>query len=193
MTKDFSMKFSSAIGKLKEGDWLRWSREISMALKVQRAWGYVDGTIVAPKDASELSEWEAAHDQIVGALGMMVEASLQCELKLISNAKVAWGRLKAKTHSKGIISKLKYLSSAIRSCIVPDTPELTTITEIKDTLGSVFKGGPPSNEEWLIVLLLNSLSDGNYDWLRKDLLGFMTNAKIMVTSEDIIERIVMEH
>jgi len=68
MAKDFSIKFSSAIGKLKEGDWLRWSREISMALRAQRGWGYVDGTTTAP-DPLELSEWNAAHDQIVGALG----------------------------------------------------------------------------------------------------------------------------
>jgi len=75
----------------------------------------------------------------------------------------------------------------------PGHPASTTIMEIKDAFGSVFEGGPPSNEEWLIVLLLNSLSDGNYNWLRKDLLGFMMNAKITVTSEDIIEQIVMEH
>jgi len=77
MTKDFSVKFSSAIGKLKEGDWLRWLCEISMALRAQRGWGYMDGTVTAPKDALELSEWNAAHDQIVGALRTMVEASLQ--------------------------------------------------------------------------------------------------------------------
>jgi len=54
-------------------------------------------------------------------------------------------------------------------------------------LGSVFEGGAPTNEEWLIVLLLNSLSDRAYNWLREDLLGFMTNTKITVTSEDIDE------
>jgi len=77
MMKDFSVKFSSTIGGLKEGDWLRWSHEISMALRAQRGWGYIDGTTIAPKDMPELSEWNATHDQIVGALGTMVEASLQ--------------------------------------------------------------------------------------------------------------------
>jgi len=52
----------------------------------------------------------------------------------------------------------------------------TTNTEIKDALGSVFEGGLPSSEKWLIILLLNSLSDGQYDWLHKDLLRFMKNA-----------------
>jgi len=41
---------------------------ISMALREQRGWGYMDGTNTAPKDPLELLEWNAAHDQIVGAL-----------------------------------------------------------------------------------------------------------------------------
>jgi len=65
---------------------------------------------------------------------------------------------------------------------VPDVPASTTITEIKDALGSVFEGGAPTNKEWLIILLLNSLSNGSYYWLRKDLLGFITNAKITTMS-----------
>jgi len=87
MMKEFSVKFSSTIGKLKEGDWLRWLREISMALRAQRGWGYVDGTNTAPKDPSELLEWNAVHGQIMGALGTMVEASLQHKLEPINNAK----------------------------------------------------------------------------------------------------------
>ena len=65
---------------------------------------------------------------------------------------------------------------------MPDVPASTTITEIKDALGSVFEGGAPTNEEWLVILLLNSLSDRSYNWLRKNLLGFMTNAKITTMS-----------
>jgi len=37
------------------------------------------------------------------------------------------------------------------------------------------------------------LADGEYDWLRKDLLGIMTNSKIEVSAEDIIEQIETEH
>src|SRR5882724_5878430 len=118
MMKDFSIKFSSTIGKLNEGDWLQWSHEISMALRAQRGWGYVDSTMSTLKDTLELSEWNAAYDKVIGALGMMVEASLQCELESINNAKMAWGKLKEKTHSKGIIYKLEYLLSTICSCIV---------------------------------------------------------------------------
>ena len=68
MAKDFSVKFSSTIHKLKEGDWLRQLHEISMAPRAQRGWGYVDATTIVPKDMLELSKWNATHDQIVGAL-----------------------------------------------------------------------------------------------------------------------------
>src|SRR5882724_10993333 len=107
MSKDFSINFSFTIGKLKEGEWLRWLHKISMALRAQRGWGYVDGITVVPKDTQGLSKWNATNDQIVCALGTMVEASLQCKLKLIKNAKTAWEKLKEKIHSKGIISKLE--------------------------------------------------------------------------------------
>ena len=37
------------------------------------------------------------------------------------------------------------------------------------------------------------ISDGQYDWLHKDLLGFMTNGQINVTSNDIIKWIITKH
>ena len=147
MLKDFSIKFSSTIGKLKEGDWLRWFHKISMALRAQRGWGSVDGTTVVPKDTQGLSEWNATNDQIMSTLGTMVKASLQRKLKSIKNTKRAWDKLKEKMHLKGIISKLECLTSTICDYIVSDIPASTTITEIKDALGLVFKGGAPMNEE----------------------------------------------
>ena len=192
--KEFTIKFSATIGKLKEGYWLQWSQEISMALRVQREWEYVNRLLTTPRAGTpEETEWLSTHDQIVGALGTMVEASLQCELESIKNAMEVWKLLKEKTHSKGLMAKLGNLTTTVCNRFVPDTPASTTITEIKDALGSVFKGNAPTSKEWLIVLLLNLLSDSQYDWLCKDLLGFMTNAQISVTSNDIIEQIVTEH
>ena len=60
----------------------------------------------AKNQHSKEEEWLAAHNQIVSALGSMVEASLQCELESIKDATIAWKLLKEKTHSKGLISKL---------------------------------------------------------------------------------------
>ena len=137
-----------------------------MALRAQRVWGYVNRMITAPKDGTpDAKEWLAAHDQIVRALGTMVEAPLQCKLEPIKDAAKAWKVLKEKTHCKGLIAKLENLMLAIHNCITPDTPANITITEIRDALGLVFEGGAPTSEEWLIMLLLNSLSDGQYDWL----------------------------
>jgi len=133
------------------------------------------------------------NDQIVRALGTAVEASLQRELETITNAKAAWDKLKEKTHVKGIIAKLEALTSTIRNCITSSIPTSTTITEIKDALTSVFEGSAPMQEEWPVILLLNTLADGEYDWLQKDLLGFMTNSKIQVSADDIVEHIEMEH
>jgi len=75
------------------------------------------------------------------------------------------GQLKEKIHVRGIIAKLEALTSAIWNCITSSIPASTTITEIKDGLTSVFEGSAPMQEEWLVVLLLNSLADGEYDWL----------------------------
>ena len=104
-----------------------------------------------------------------------------------------WDKLKEKTHAKGIIAKLEALTSAIQNCITSSILASTTITEIKDALTSVFEGSAPTQEEWLVVLLLNTLMDREYDWLRKDLLGFMMNSKIQVSANDIVESIKMEH
>jgi len=57
----------------------------------------------------------------------------------------------------------------------------------------MFKGSAPTQDEWLVILLLNALMDREYDWLQKDLLGFMMNSKIQVSANDIVESIEMEH
>jgi len=106
-----------------------------------------------------------ANNQIIGALSMVIEASLQRELETITNAKSAWDRLKEKMHAKGIIAKLEALTSAIQGHITSSIPASTTITEIKDALTSVFEGSVRTQEKWLVVLLLNALTDGEYDWL----------------------------
>jgi hypothetical protein len=116
MSRVLNIKFLSSIVKLKEGDWLCWSREVTMALRSQRGWTYVNGMEVEPAaESPERAEWLAAHDQIVGALGTVVEPTLQRELESITNAHEAWTKLKEKTHSKGTIAKLENLTAAIRN------------------------------------------------------------------------------
>ncbi|KAF8575572.1 hypothetical protein K439DRAFT_1623491 [Ramaria rubella] len=172
MTQDFTVKFLK-IEKLKEGEWIRWSREVKMSLHAQKAWKYIDPTTLIPIDKDEKVKWNKIHDQLVGALGNIVDLSLQRELESITEAPKAWLKLKEKTHSHGIISKLESISTAIRTRFLADVPFSKTITEIWDAVAAVLEGTAPTKDEWCIILLLNALSDGQYDWLRKDLLTFM--------------------
>ena len=89
MSHNFSVKFSSSIAKLKNGKWVHWSQEVSMALHQQRAWKFMDSMEQEPTLANKKMEWLATNDQIVGALGTIVEPALQHELQKISNAKTA--------------------------------------------------------------------------------------------------------
>jgi len=94
-----------------------------MALRVQRGWGYIDGSLTTPKtNTPKEEEWLAAHNQIVSALGTMVEASLPCELESIKDTTIVWKLLKEKTHSKGLISKLKTSHLPYETTLYP-TPQ----------------------------------------------------------------------
>ncbi|KAF8592801.1 hypothetical protein K439DRAFT_1610512 [Ramaria rubella] len=189
--QDFTVKFSK-IGKLKEGKWIRWSREVKMSLRAQKAWKYVDPNTLVPTDKDEKTKWNEIHDQIVGAMGTIVDPPLQRELESIMETPKAWLKLKEKTHSHGIIAKLESISTAIRMRFSSNIPFSKTITEIWDAVAAVFKGTAPTEDEWSIILLLNALSDGQYDWLRKDLLTFMVNQKVQLSIMDIIERLGTE-
>ncbi|KAF8572745.1 hypothetical protein K439DRAFT_1625562, partial [Ramaria rubella] len=177
MTKDFTVKFPSKIETLTEGQWVRWSCKVKMSLHAQKAWKYVDGSFKRPTDTMLLTEWLEANDQIIGALGGIVDVSLQRKLESITQVAMAWQKLKEKTQSTGIIAKLESMQSAIWNRFTVEVPFSTTITEIRDSLTAIFDAATPTVDEWLIVLLLNALSDGTFDWLQKDLIMFMTNSK----------------
>ncbi|KAF8586769.1 hypothetical protein K439DRAFT_1614858 [Ramaria rubella] len=140
-----------------------------------------------PTDKDEKAKWHEIHDQLVGVLGTIVDPLLQRELELITEAPKAWSELKDKTHSHGIITRLESISTAIRTRFSADIPFSKTITDIQDAVTTVFEGTAPTEDEWSIILLLNALSDGQYDWLRKDLLTFMVNQKVQLSITDIIE------
>ncbi|KAF8572768.1 hypothetical protein K439DRAFT_1625546, partial [Ramaria rubella] len=115
---------------LTKGDWVRWSREVRMSLRAQKAWKYVDSTSTKPTEKAEAQEWAEVNNQIIGALGTIVDLLLQRELESITEAPVAWKRLWDKTQSTGIIARLESMQTVIRNRFSPDTPFSTTITEI---------------------------------------------------------------
>ncbi|KAF8590323.1 hypothetical protein K439DRAFT_1612103 [Ramaria rubella] len=145
-----------------------------------------------PSDTTLLASWLEANNQIIGALGGIIDVSLQCELESITEATPAWKRLKEKMQSTGIIAKLESMQSTIRNRFTPGIPFSMTITEIRDSLTAVFDNATPTTDDWLIVLLLNVLSDGTFDWLQKYLITFMTNVKVQLSAKDIIEWIEVE-
>ncbi|KAF8575486.1 hypothetical protein K439DRAFT_1623563 [Ramaria rubella] len=144
MTQNLTVKLLSRLEKLTEGKWVRWSHEVRMSLQAQKAWKYVDGTSKKPTDTTLQTEWIEIKDQIVGALGGIVDASLQRELESITEAATAWKKLKEKTQSTGIIAKLESMQSAIRNHFSPDISFSLTITEICDALTAIFNDTPPT-------------------------------------------------
>ncbi|KAF8576817.1 hypothetical protein K439DRAFT_1622566 [Ramaria rubella] len=163
-----------------------------MSLRAQKAWKYVDGTSTRHTNMILLTAWLEVNDHIVGALGGIVDMSLQRKLKSITVAAIAWKKLKEKTQSMGIIAKLKSMQSPIRNRFTTEVPFSTTITEIHNSLTAVFDESTTTTDDWLIVLLLNTLSDRSFDWLQKDPITFMTNSKVQLSVKDIIERIEVE-
>ncbi|KAF8572838.1 hypothetical protein K439DRAFT_1625496 [Ramaria rubella] len=156
-----TVKFSK-IEKLKEGEWIRWSREVKMSLCAQKAWKYIDPNTLEPTDKDRKEKWIEIHIQLVGALGTIVDPLLQRKLESITEAPKAWIKLKKKTHLHGIISKLESISTAIRTRFLSDIPFSKTITEIWDAVATVFEGTALTKDEWSIILLLNTLSNGQY-------------------------------
>jgi hypothetical protein len=179
---EISIKFSNKIEKLREGNWTKWSREVKMSLRAQKAWKYVVGEVPEPKDREEKREWNEINDQIVGALGTIVDEPLQHAIDEITNAKTAWEKLKEKTQAKGLVGKLENMQTAIKTRFSQDTSFSKTIMQIRDSIDVVFDPTPPTKDEWLTILLMNALSEGEFEWLRKILLSFLTTSKNQLTA-----------
>ncbi|KAF8585189.1 hypothetical protein K439DRAFT_1616142 [Ramaria rubella] len=79
------------------------------------AWEYVNGSSVKLTEQSKRQEWLEVNDQTIGALGMIVDPFLQHELETITEALVAWKKLKDKTQAMGIIVKLESIQAVIRN------------------------------------------------------------------------------
>jgi len=181
------------VGTLKEGAWPQWSRKCKASLRAQGAWSYIEGPLVtAPTDATELVKWTTTNDRIVGAICGVVDDPLIQEIEKFTTAKTTWDYLKKKTHQGGILAKLTTLQSAIRTRFTSHSTISATIADIKDLIATVYDEGEPTKEEWTIVILLQALSDGDFDWLHKNLIGFMMGADSKLSSEDLIKRLETE-
>ncbi|KAF8589057.1 hypothetical protein K439DRAFT_1613121 [Ramaria rubella] len=132
------------------------------------------------------------NDRVVGALCQVVDDPLMQEIKKFVTAKKAWTHLKAKTHQGGMISKLNTIHTAIRTRFVSHSTFSATILEIKDQIATIYNDKEPTREEWTIVLLLQALCDGEFEWMRKNLMSFITTSGMTLSSDDIIKRLETE-
>ena len=65
-----------------------------------------------------------------------------------------------------------------------------TISELRNHLTSIFETSvAPTQDEWFIVLMLNTLDGTEYDWLCKTLVIQFTNLKTTPTSKEIVDAI----
>jgi len=76
-----------------------------------------------------------------------------------------WSHLKQRTTQSGIIGKFNSMHAAITMKCSKSKEMNSTIGEIRVNLTSVFEDVTPTQDEWFIVLLLNSLEGMEYNWL----------------------------
>jgi hypothetical protein len=176
------------INMLKEGKWPQWSRNVKGAFRSHGTWSYIEGSPSSlPRVTSEITVWDVANNRIVGALCGVVEDSLVQEVEKLTTVKEAWTYLKSKTHQGGIISKLMALQSVIRTRITSAASINPMLADIKDLIANIYDKGIPMCKEWTIVILLQVLADGEFNWLRKQFITVMTKKDSNLTSDDIIK------
>lgn len=61
------------------------------------------------------------------------------------------------------MSKLSTFQSAVQLRI---TSPSNNIAELKDHISIIYDEKEPTREEWTVILLLQLLADGEYEWLR---------------------------
>src|SRR6266481_2732773 len=140
----------------------------------------------------DLKEWSMANDRIVGALCSIVDDTLLQELEKLTTAKAAWQYLKQKTHQASIISKLTALQNAICTRFTTATSILPTIADIKDLMANIYNEDAPTQEEWTLVILLQALADGEYEWLCKQFVTMLMNKDTKLLSHDNIKQLEAE-
>jgi gag-polypeptide of LTR copia-type len=174
------------VGILQAGRWQQWSRKCKASLQSQGLWSYIKGpNKEKPTDLAKLGTWSNINDRIVGALCQVVNDVLMRNIEDFVTAHEAWEYLKSKTYQRGIISKMNALQAAIRIQFTTHEAFDSTISELKDQLAIIYDQKLPSEEEQLVVLLLQALTDGDFEWICKNLISFMTTSTTSLTSADI--------
>ncbi|KAF8584729.1 hypothetical protein K439DRAFT_1616527 [Ramaria rubella] len=145
-----------------------------------------------PTDTELLMTWSNTNDRIVGGLCQAVTDPLMREIENYITATEAWDHLKKKTHHASIVSKLNAIHTAVCTRFTSHETISATITEFKDLIAIIYDNKEPTREEWTIVLLLQALADGEFEWICPNLISFMTTSVTTLTSDDIIHHLETE-
>lgn len=175
------------IGILTPGQWLSWSRKCKASLRAAGVWDFIDGdSTIQPVDAMERVTWMKTNDRIVGALCLVIEDSLIEQTESFTTALSAWTYLKQKTHRRNLVAKYNVLQTALCIRIKSHESIASTIAEIKTSIAKTYEETEPTKDDLILVLLLQALSDDEFDWLRKRLMNFIVNSTATLSWEDII-------
>jgi len=181
------------VGVLTTDGWTLWSQNCKSKLCSYGLWTYIEGPDnKPPREATKLDEWHHINDCIVGALCLVVENSLSQEIENLKTAQEAWECLKSKTYQSGMILKFNALQTAMRIHFTTPDSVNSTIAEIKDLIDIIYDTKPPTKEEMLVTIYLHAMLDGDFDWLRKIMIGNMTSSSTTLTPDEVTQRLELE-
>ena len=145
-------------------------------------------TQLNPRMLMQKNEWLDKNERVIGTLCQLIDTPLIDGVESLNTAKAAWEYLKKKTHQGGIATKLGALQAILATRFTEPSTFSSTITDIKDHIATIYDDMAPTREDWTIVFLLQAL-DGKHEWLKENLMSFLTTSGISFTSADIIAQI----
>ncbi|XP_021722724.1 uncharacterized protein LOC110690200 [Chenopodium quinoa] len=80
--------------QLRGGNYDEWAQEIRRSLMAKRKFGFVDGTIKQPTDATKLEDWIAVQSMLVSWITNTLDAKLRPTIGDYDDASVSWTNLK---------------------------------------------------------------------------------------------------
>ena len=181
------------VGILTADGWPMWSRKCKSVLRGYGLWTYIEGhNNKPPTDPTKAGDWNDMNDRIIGALCQVVENSLAQEIEHLTTAVEAWERLKSKTYQSGAISKFNALQTAMHTRFTTPETVNATIADMKDLIEVIYDKMAPTKEEMTVTLYLHAMADGDFDWLRKLLIGNMTSSSMKLTPDEITRHLEIE-
>ena len=91
-----------------------------------------------------------------------------------------------------MILKFNALQTAMRTRFTTPESVNSTISELKDIADVIYDTKLLTQDEMLITLYLHAMADGNFNWLRKIMVGSMTSSSMKLSPDEITRRLELE-